>query len=67
MSTTKTELHLTCCHCPHVNIVIADRETGVHGHFACGADEADRIADELKALAAEARKKTAARLNIGHA
>lgn len=67
MSTTKTELHLTCCHCPHVNIVIADRQTGAIGHFACGADEADRIADELKQLAAEARKKSAARLHIGHA
>lgn len=66
----KAELHLSCCDCPHVNIVIVDNETGEHGHFACGADEAEAIAEQIRKLAAEARVKSAVRLNfrpVGHA
>lgn len=66
MSTTRTELHLSCCDCPHVNIVIAEHGQ-VRGHFACGADEAEKIANELLELARAAREKVATRLHIGHA
>lgn len=62
----KAELHLTCCDCPHVNIVIAVGGVPV-GHFAAGADEAENIGNEILRLAAEARAKTAGRLHIGHA
>lgn len=57
MSRTTTELHLTCCDCPHVNIVIAERGK-VKGHFACDYEKAEAIAAQLQQLAAEARAKT---------
>ncbi|TPM06783.1 MULTISPECIES: hypothetical protein [unclassified Mesorhizobium] len=58
MSTTRTELHLTMCQCPHVNIVIAEPGGGLHLHFACDPDEAEIIAAELMKLAAECRVKS---------
>ncbi|MBZ9986081.1 hypothetical protein LB572_03105 [Mesorhizobium sp. BH1-1-5] len=66
MSTTRTELHLSVCDCPHVNMVIIDPETGAHRHFACDPDKAETIAAELVKLAAECREKSGQRLKQKH-
>lgn len=60
--TVGKSLYLSVCDCPHVNLVIADADGHVEGHFAASADKAEAIAHDLLQLAAECRARARRRL-----
>lgn len=50
-------LHLSVCDCPHVNVVITNSFGQLEAHIAFGADQAEAVARDLMAAAAECRAK----------